>query len=85
MSSRPRIPGTISRPPRVLFVLPPIPDELDEATKNGLAIRNAASTSGVCPNCGARGEVRGPDTLGSLHLVFVHEDDCGALLDGTAA
>ena len=81
---RPRIPGTPSRP-RVLFVLPPIQDELDEATKDGLAIRNAASTSGVCPDCGAKGELEGPDEHGLLHLTFRHEDACHAFLDEDAA
>jgi hypothetical protein len=82
---RSRIPGTSSKPARVLWVLPSIPDDLDPATKNGLAIRNAASTSGVCPDCGARGQIVGPDADGCWHLVFEHENDCGALLDGEAA
>ncbi len=80
MSKRPRVPG-MTRPARVLYVLPPIPDELDPATKNALAIRNAASTTGVCPSCGVRGEQTGPDCLGIFHLTFRHESWCGALTD----
>lgn len=80
----PRIPGTASRP-RVLFVLPPIPDDAPDDVKDGLAIRNAASVRGVCPSCGATPELY-RDGLGILHAVFQHEPDCGALLDeGTAA
>ena len=84
MSRRPRIPGTTSRS-RALFVLPPIPDELDERVKDGLAIRNAASASGVCPSCGTTGELRGPDEHGLMHVVFEHEPGCGVLDDGKAA
>ncbi len=73
-----------ARPLRTLYVLPSIPDDLDPATKNALAIRNAATTSGVCPSCGARGELDGPDGLGFLHLTFRHEDNCGALTDEAA-
>jgi hypothetical protein len=82
---RPRVPGTSSRPRGVLFVLPEIPDEAPERRKNGLAIRNAATTSGVCPDCGARGEIRGPDGQRFLHLVFEHEHGCGVLSDPEAA
>jgi hypothetical protein len=73
MSRRPpRVPGMSSRP-RTIYLLPSIPDELDERTKDGLAIRNAASASGVCPSCGATGDLRGPDDHGFMHLVFEHE------------
>jgi hypothetical protein len=80
---RPRIPGTTR--PRALYVLPAIPDDAPEQLKNALAIRNACAIEGRCPSCGARGELVGPDADGCWHLVFRHEDDCGALLDGKAA
>jgi len=44
----------------VLYVLPAIPDDADEATKDALAIRNAWTTEGRCPDCGAVGAVH-PD------------------------
>lgn len=84
MTRRPRVPG-MSAKPRALLLLPSIPDDAPETLKNGLAIRNAATTSGVCPDCGARGELRGPDKHGLLHLCFVHEDECAVLLDPEAA
>ena len=71
-----RIPGTTSSR-RALFLLPTIPDEASSGWKNGLAIRNAASTSGVCPDGGCRGRLAGPDEHGLLHIVFEHEADCG--------
>ena len=46
-----RIPGT--RTGRTLLVLPGIPDDLEPRLKNALAIRNTASTTGTCPDCGA--------------------------------
>ncbi len=58
MSRPPRIPGTSSG--RTLYLLPGIPDNLDEETKNGLAIRNAASANGICPDCGTVGQLH-PD------------------------
>ena len=77
---RSRILGTPSK--ATLLVLPSIPDELDEAAKNGLAIRNACATEGRCPVCGAVGEVIGDRELPWLkHLVFQHEDDCPVTLD----
>jgi uncharacterized protein YlaI len=69
----------------VLYVLPSIPDELDERTKNALAIRNACATEGRCPDCHARGELTGPDEHGLLHLTFRHEPGCGVLHDEDAA
>jgi hypothetical protein len=45
---------------KTLLVLSTIRDELDAATKDALAIRNAASAEGRCPVCGAVGELR-PD------------------------
>jgi hypothetical protein len=81
---RSRVPGTSSKPFKALYLLAEIPDAASEALKNGLAIRKAASTSGVCPDCGARGEIRGPDARGFLHLVFEHEQGCGAYTDEAA-
>jgi hypothetical protein len=82
---RSRIPGTSSRPLRALYLLPAIPDDAPEQLKNALAIRNACTTEGRCPNCGAEGEVTGPDASGCLHLTFRHEDGCGVLRDPEAA
>jgi hypothetical protein len=69
----------------VLFVLPEIPDDAPAPFKNGLAIRNAATTSGQCPDCCAHGEIAGPDRHGFMHLTFCHEAGCGVLHDGEAA
>jgi hypothetical protein len=85
MSRRPRVPGTSSKPLRVLYLLPEIPDDAPEELKDALAIRNACATEGVCPDCGARGEIHGPDEQGVFHAVFRHEDDCGVLRDPEAA
>jgi hypothetical protein len=82
---RPRVPRTTTGKPRALFVLPEIPDDAPEALKNGLAIRNAANVAGVCPDCGARGEITGPDEHGFMHLTFEHEAGCGAFTDDEAA
>lgn len=79
-----RVPGTYSRP-RKLYMLPEIRDDATPAFKNALAIRNAASVRGVCPACGARGELTGPDRHGFMHITFRHEPDCQALLDDEAA
>jgi hypothetical protein len=80
-----RVPGTYSRP-RILYVLPAIPDDASAETKNGLAIRNACATEGRCPCCRTVGELR-PDLEieGLMHLVFDHEDWCSVLRDGDAA
>ncbi len=77
MSRRSRVPGT-----RKLLVLPSIDDDLDEATKNALAIRNACAVEGRCPSCGAVGIVH-PDAKhpGISHWVFQHEPECEALVD----
>lgn len=84
MSKPGRIPGTRAR--RTLLLIPSIPDALDEATKNGLAIRNAASTTGTCPDCGAEANLHhDPEHDGVYHLVFQHEHHCRALTDGAAA
>jgi hypothetical protein len=83
---RPRIPGTSSRPPRVLYVLPAIPDDAPEELKDGLALRNACATEGRCPSCGAVGEVQPDPTLpGLFHLIFHHKDGCRVLSDPEAA
>jgi hypothetical protein len=71
----------MTRPARVLYVLPSIPDELDPEIKNALAVRNAAGTTGVCPCCRARGKPTRPDRLGFYHLTFRHESWCAALTD----
>jgi hypothetical protein len=67
-------------PIRVLVVLPAIPDELDELTKNALAIRNQATTEGICPICGCTPNLH-LDRLGIPHLVFEHGDACPARRD----
>jgi hypothetical protein len=82
---RHRIPGTSSRPRRALYLLPEIPDDAPDQLKNALGIRNACATEGVCPDCGARGEIHGPDEHGIMHLVFRHEDNCCVLRDPEAA
>jgi hypothetical protein len=80
-AKRHRIPGTTGKP-RVLYMLPPIDDDLDVETKNALALRNAASTSGVCPSCGATAEVYAdPEYALVFHAVFRHESWCLALTD----
>lgn len=84
MSRRQRVPGTTSRG-RVLYLLPEIPVDAPEPLKNALAIRNAASAAGTCPDCGARANLTGPDQQGFLHLTFLHEVRCGVLRDGQAA
>ncbi len=66
---------------RALYLLPQIPDDAPSRFKNALAIRNACMTEGRCPDCRARGELRGPDEHGLLRLVFAHEDGCAVLLD----
>jgi hypothetical protein len=68
------------RPGRTVFVLPSIPDALDPAVKNGLALRNACAVEGRCPACGVTPELH-LDRLGIRHLVFVHARDCPVLRD----
>lgn len=80
---RRRVPGM--RNGRTLYLLPPVPDDAPECVKNALAIRNAASVNGICPSCGARGELNGPDEHGFFHLTFHHEARCGALRDEDTA
>jgi hypothetical protein len=71
--------------PRALYVLPSIPDGARQTVKNGLAIRNAASRTGRCPECGAQGELSGPDAAGLLHLTFRHDIGCRVFSDGEEA
>jgi hypothetical protein len=63
-----------------MFVLPSIADSLDEKVKDGLAIRNACTTSGRCPVCGCTPDLY-LDRVGVRHLVFRHADDCPVLRD----
>jgi hypothetical protein len=80
---RGRVPGT--RKGSTLFVLPSIPDALDEATKSGLAIRNACAVEGRCPACGVEPELaRDPEYPALLHVTFRHEDECPVLRDDPA-
>lgn len=82
MTRRSRVPGTYKR---TLYVLPSIPDDLDEETKNALAIRNAASTTGRCPDCGVTPTVYLDREFESVaHAVFEHEPTCRSLTDGAA-
>jgi hypothetical protein len=83
MTRTPRIPRTESKP-RVLYLLPAIPDAAPSYLKNGLAVRNACAIDGVCPNCGAVVEVR---QLAPLVYAgtFRHERWCGVLLDSEVA
>ncbi len=70
---------------RTLHVLPSIPEDAPVALKNGLAMRNQASTTGRCPGCGAEVELDGPITPDAVvHGVFRHDDDCPALLAGAS-
>jgi hypothetical protein len=92
---RPRIPGTrvgkTARPrqslrPPILLLLPGIPDDLEPAEKNALALRNACSTEGKCPGCGTVGELHPDREFAALwHYVFEHEDWCAVLSDEDAA
>ena len=84
MTRRPRIPGTTSK--RTLFVLPSIPDDAPEELKDAIAIRNACTTEGRCPVCGAIGEVApDPKYAGIYHITFRHEDFCPVLRDEDVA
>jgi hypothetical protein len=68
-----------------MFVLPSIPDNADEALKDGLAIRNACAVEGRCPDCGAVGVVTAdPADPRLFHLTFEHEDACRVLRDDGA-
>lgn len=83
MTRRSRVPSTYRR---TLLLLPSIPDDLEPEIKNALAIRNAASTTGRCPDCGAEPAIhRDPENELLIHAVFEHEPECRALTDKTAA
>lgn len=85
MTRPPRIVGTFSRG-RTLFVLPEIDDDAPTEVKDGLAIRNACSVRGICPDCGATGEITtGQHDDGFHHITFLHEDWCRVLRDGEGA
>ena len=85
MAKRHRIPGMGSD--RTLYVLPAIADSLDPEIKNALAIRNATSTSGICPDCGATGRShRNPGEPENVwHITFAHEPECAVLADGASS
>jgi hypothetical protein len=77
---RSRIPGSYRQ--RTLLLLPSIPDELGDEVKDALALRNACSVEGRCPDCGAVGVITADASCaGIFHLTFEHESDCGALTD----
>jgi hypothetical protein len=68
---------------RTLVVTPLIPDDASTELKNALAIRNAATRSGRCPNCGAVANLVTPPTLDGIgEARMAHEDGCPALLGG---
>jgi hypothetical protein len=72
---RARIPGT--RRGTTLYVLPSIPDDANEQTKNVLAIRNACAVEGRCPACRTVGVVHADAELEGLwHWRFAHEPWC---------
>ena len=83
---RPRVAPMFGARRDVLFVLPPIDDDLDAETKDALAIRNACSVAGRCPDCGTVGVVAADPTIAGLnHVTFHHRDGCGALTNEEAA
>ena len=71
-----RIPGTRRRKGQVLVGLPVIDDDLDEDTKNALALRNATWIDGECPACGARPTLAAFVEVGLVRVVFQHSVDC---------
>jgi hypothetical protein len=69
-----------------IYVLPEIPDDAPVHVKEGLAARNASAVDGICPSCGAVGEVTADRRMaGVYHLTFRHQDRCNALLDSELA
>lgn len=75
----------MSRRPKALFVLPAIPDDLDEATKNRIALRNRCSVEMRCPSCGCTPALHADVELeGVVHVVFEHEAWC-CVGDGQSA
>jgi hypothetical protein len=72
-----RVPGTTRRRPgQVLVGLPVIPDDLDEETKNAVAIRNATWVDGKCVACGTAVQLTAFLELGVIGVTFNHADDC---------
>lgn len=74
----------MSAPPpgarRAAYVLPAIPDTASDDVKNSLAIRNACAIDGVCPDCGAIGELAPDKEMdGAFRLTFAHEPGCRSL------
>jgi len=66
----------------MLFVLPAIREDWPSELKNGIAIRNACATEGVCPDCGARGEFSADaDNPKHVHVTFQHEPSCAVVTD----
>jgi hypothetical protein len=71
-----RVPGTTRRRlGQVLVGLPVIPDDLDEETKNALALRNATWVDGQCPSCGASVQLTAFPELGLIGVTFQHDPD----------
>ena len=67
---------------RTLIVLPSISDDAPSSLKNGLAIRNQATTTGRCPACGATAKFDGPIRPGHVtHGYMAHDNGCPALLE----
>lgn len=68
--------------PTVVFIVPPIDDNLTPAQKNALAIRNQCSIEGTCPACGCQAELHmDPDHPNVGHLLFIHENHCPVARD----
>lgn len=69
---------------RAAFVLPAIPDAASVAAKNALAIRNAATTTGQCPACGATVRlVQGTLEPGTVSIARIeHEHTCPVVSEG---
>lgn len=79
-----RVPGT--KQGGVLYVLPSIPDCLDPEAMNAIAVSNACSVNGECPDCGAEAELHRDPILEQLaHVVFFHEPWCATQRGGLAA
>ena len=70
-----RVPGTTRPKQEILVGLPVIDDDLDEDTKNALAIRNATWIDGKCPACGATPSLVASPELGLITVTFLHDPD----------
>ncbi|MET7718562.1 hypothetical protein [Streptomyces sp. NPDC005407] len=73
---------------RAMVVQGVIPDDAPPRVKNGLALRRAANTTGVCPECNARlavpnrAERRKAVRAGRmLWAQMLHEEWCGVYAD----